>query len=317
MQGRWAEHIPRRAFVMCAAVIILFGWVAYSQHSAQHTNNDTISNVGTLISTNNQLRKEISRLHFVENRLQKELAKSSNPDGKLIRSTATRCPDNFHMDWSYSKSQNNEDKYLLENFLPALCNGLYVELGALNGVKYSNSHLYSHLLDYHGVLIEPTPSAFQELTNNRPKDHLVNSAVCAQPGRVHFVDMNDDAVHGIWEFMSPSFRARWHNDVDLASMPKIACQPLTAILDQSPLAGIHIDFLSLDVEGAELEVIKTLDLSRHQFGVIFYEADDQNPQKDQDMKVHLEKRGYPFKKHVHGSNWHINAKWQDIYKGLL
>ena len=64
MQDRWAgEHIPRRAFVMCAAVIILFGWVAYSQHSAQHTNNDTISNVGTLISTNNQVSAPMSGMY--------------------------------------------------------------------------------------------------------------------------------------------------------------------------------------------------------------------------------------------------------------
>ena len=54
----------------------------------------------------------------------------------------------------------------------------------------------------------------------------------------------------------------------------------------------HIDFLSLDVEGAEFEVLKTIDFTAQQFGVIFYEADPHNVVKNEIVKSYLEARVY-------------------------
>ena len=71
-----------------------------------------------------------------------------------------------------------------------------------------------------------------------------------------------------------------------------------------------MDFFSLDVE---FEVIKTVDFSSVQFGVIFYEADTHNPMKNEAMKTFLEAKGYPFRTHVTGSNFHVNSRWHEIY----
>ena len=78
------------------------------------------------------------------------------------------------------------------------------------------------------------------------------------------------------------------------------------------LAGGTIQGIT-EIEGAEFEVLKTLDFNKHQFGVIFYEADGSNPQKDSDMKTRLEMHGYPFQVYAKGSNWHINANFHYIY----
>lgn len=53
-----------------------------------------------------------------------------------------------------------------------------------------------------------------------------------------------------------------------------------------------MDLLSLDVEGAEFEVLKTIDFKKQQFGVIFYEADEHNALKNEMMKSMLEANGY-------------------------
>ena len=125
------------------------------------------------------------------------------------------------------------------------------------------------------------------------------------------------AVTGVLEFMAPSFIQGWHSGED-SHQTKIGCQPLSKILEQSSLDIRNtIDLLSLDVEGAEFEVLKTILFDKIAFGVICYEADDHNPLKNNAMIGFLEEQGYAFREHTMGSNFHINLKWQHIYDAFL
>ena len=211
----------------------------------------------------------------------------------------------------FSRSQDKEDECLVQNFFENICGGTYVELGALDGVKYSNSHLFHYGLDWRGVLIEPNPKNFRALRHNRPEDDTFNYAVCASSSKVRFVgDRKRGATSGVLEFMDPSFVKEWHPNIDIAKLPTIDCKSLSDILDESLLVpGQAIDFLSLDVEGAELEVLKTLNFTKHIFGVIFYE----NGGKDLEIKKLLDEHGYEFRFQALRSNFHTNRRWDDIY----
>ena len=111
---------------------------------------------------------------------------------------------------AYSKSQDKEDQYVVRKYFKGLCGGTYLELGALDGVRFSNSHLFEFGFGWSGVLIEPNPASFAKLQQNRPNNMLHNFAVCNSPRYVHFIESGDGAVTGILEFMAPSFRAAWH-----------------------------------------------------------------------------------------------------------
>ena len=50
----------------------------------------------------------------------------------------------------FGRSQDKEDEFLVQHFFEKICGGTYVELGALDGVKYSNSHLFHYGLDWRG-----------------------------------------------------------------------------------------------------------------------------------------------------------------------
>ncbi len=218
----------------------------------------------------------------------------------------------------HSKSQDKEDQFLVNKFFKGLCGGTYVELGGLDGVTYSNSHLFHHGLAWKGVLIEPNPSSFAALQINRPVDDTFNFAVCSKSTEVTFIDSGNHGVTGVLDFMAPSFIAGWHSSGD-SHKTKIRCEPLSNILEKSSL-NINtemIDFLSLDVEGAEFEVLKTIDFSKVDFGVIFYEADGHNPLKNQAMIAFLEERGYRFREHALRSNFHVNIKWHHMYGDFL
>ena len=120
---------------------------------------------------------------------------------------------------------------------------------------------------------EPNPSSLKLLQVNRPDDELFNNAICSKQEHVHFVDHSKPAVTGVCEFMAPSFRDRWHKNVKVENLRKILCLPLHSVFTESKFKGKLIDFLSLDVESGEFEVIKTINFEEVQFGLIFYEAD--------------------------------------------
>ena len=237
-------------------------------------------------------------------------------------SNAVRCDDEY-VDASarvkrHSKSQDGEDRYLVDTYFKGLCGGTYLELGALDGVRFSNSHLFEFGFGWSGVLIEPNPKSFKALQTNRPKNRLHNVAVCDVSREVHFMRGDEGAVTGIFEFMAPSFRAEWFKGSASARLEdvsdKIRCEPLRRVLGKDGLREKkHIDFLSLDVEGAEFEVLKTIDFTAQQFGVIFYEADPHNVVKNEIVKSYLEARGYTFREHALRSNFHVNERFHDIY----
>jgi hypothetical protein len=114
---------------------------------------------------------------------------------------------------------------------------------------------------------------FKRLVANRPHDICVHSAVCAMPGKVHYVLPKLDSVGGIWELMAPPFLKTWHPELadSPKGLPEVTCLPLSSILGQ--LGARHINFCSLDVEGGELSVLQTLDFGRVTFDVIVVEAD--------------------------------------------
>ena len=237
-------------------------------------------------------------------------------------SNAVRCDDEY-VDASarvkrHSKSQDGEDRYLVDTYFKGLCGGTYLELGALDGVRFSNSHLFEFGFGWSGVLIEPNPKSFKALQTNRPKNRLHNVAVCDVSREVHFMRGDEGAVTGIFEFMAPSFRAEWFKGSASSRLEdvsdKIRCEPLRRVLGKDGLREKkHIDFLSLDVEGAEFEVLKTIDFTAQQFGVIFYEADPHNVVKNEIVKSYLEARGYTFREHALRSNFHVNERFHDIY----
>ena len=167
------------------------------------------------------------------------------------------------------------------------------------------------------MLIEPNPKSFKALQTNRPKNRLHNVAVCDVSREVHFM-RGDEGADGYFEFMAPSFRAEWFKGSASARLEdvsdKIRCEPLRRVLGKDGLREKkHIDFLSLDVEGAEFEVLKTIDFTAQQFGVIFYEADPHNVVKNEIVKSYLEARGYTFREHALRSNFHVNERFHDIY----
>jgi len=156
------------------------------------------------------------------------------------------------------KSQRGEDKKLL-SFFNGLCNGTYIEMAALDGKRFINSFSFNTAFDWKGILIELVPASYERLVQNRKNEiALVHSAVCEERQTLHYVEQG--ATSGIFEFAPPAFKDKWWKDVDISSsrVKEIECAPMKDILAKYLDTVNYFDFFSLDVEGAELQVLKMI-----------------------------------------------------------
>lgn len=154
-------------------------------------------------------------------------------------------------------SQSQEDKAVHNRYFCGRGHGVFVEMGALDGLRYSNTKLFEESpLDWRGVLVEANPVNAAKVPRNRPHATLVAEAACPEGvGTVDFVGSH--AVGGVVDTMTAGHRRRWVKPQE--QVVSVPCRPLGAILAG---AGItFIDFFSLDVEGGELQVLQTMDWS--------------------------------------------------------
>jgi hypothetical protein len=85
-------------------------------------------------------------------------------------------------------SQQGEDKEIFEQYYKSRHkkNGIFVELGALDGITYSNTKFFEDTLKWRGILIEPVVENYEKLIKNRPGCFHYNCAV-GLPGKALFV----------------------------------------------------------------------------------------------------------------------------------
>ena len=169
----------------------------------------------------------------------------------------------------HSRSQSKEDEYAFREFFKGKQGGIYLEMGALDGVKFSNTIAFDKFLGWKGVLIEPDPDSFSRLKTNRPGNANFHAAICNECRQVNFARNKENAVGGIYEFMSDRFKRVWFPRGNTNPYP-IACLPLHEVLAHAGVA--HVNFWSLDVEGAELSVLVGIDWNVFSFDVLTMES---------------------------------------------
>ena len=158
--------------------------------------------------------------------------------------------------------------------------GVFVEAGANDGVRQSNTYYFEKIRGWSGLLIEPVPELAAECRKNRRA--LVREAALAaadEPGAT--VELH---VAGLMSTVAGALgdeAATAQHLADAVAVQRLAgvrrirvpARTLSALIDEAGL-GPRIDLLSLDVEGAEVTALRGLDLARHAPRFICVEARD-------------------------------------------
>ncbi len=161
-------------------------------------------------------------------------------------------------------------------------NGYFIEIGANNGIAQSNTKHLELFRDWTGLLVEPDPENFKRLSTTRKRSVAKIHAACVSfHYELPLVKLYYSNLLTVAENLESTIddAEAWALGAEflIPDGGKVReffapAKTLTSIMDEvgSPT---NVDFFSLDVEGAELEVLKGIDFSRYKFDHLLVELD--------------------------------------------
>ena len=192
-----------------------------------------------------------------------------------------------------SYSQFNQDLLVLKS-CDFKKNGYFVDVGAHNGITGNNTYLLEKEYDWKGICVEPLPEEFMKCKDCR--NCLCYKYAVYSKSNLKLNFCVSDLLSGIEDthliknknqnFIDPKF---FHNNYkgDIV----VETKTLTDILDESN-APNYIDYLSIDVEGAEIHVLNGIDFNKYTFGTIHIEHNWQKYRSE--IRQILENNNYLF-----------------------
>jgi len=179
------------------------------------------------------------------------------------------------------QSQSCQDRWVVLEVFPRERKGYFVDVGSGDGVIFSNSKALEDL-GWKGVCVDPFPT---NMASRRCK--LFTNPVDSVGGkRVRFRRAGD--LGGIDDYLG-----RWKEKAQTVPViVELETRTLTQLLDEAK-APPYIHYMSIDIEGAELEALKGLDFSRYRFGAMTIEHNFEEPKRSEIRKL-LERNGYRY-----------------------
>lgn len=182
------------------------------------------------------------------------------------------------MNWH---SEYGQDRWLAEQVFGGRRGGVFVEAGALDGILHSNTLYFERECGWRGILIEPNPAWQPRLHDSRPLARIFECALAAAAGTAAF---EVSAVAG-WSGLARHPHARRRGaERRLITVPT---RSLASVLDEAGVAAV--DYLSLDIEGGETEVLAAFPFDRIPVAVIGVEDNDGD---NEALRLLLAGRGY-------------------------
>jgi FkbM family methyltransferase len=162
------------------------------------------------------------------------------------------------------------DQYIKETFFPTKNNGYFIDIGAHNGVDINNTYYFENE-GWEGVCFEPIPEIFNQLKQNR-KCKVVQKAISDYIGLSQFfkIEGYSDMLSGLAAKYPQNHIARINREIEQYSQNydyiDVMCSTFNEEIHQT-----DIYILSIDTEGAELDILKTIDFTKYNINIMIVE----------------------------------------------
>lgn len=153
---------------------------------------------------------------------------------------------------------------LINNRVP----GAYVDIGSWHPINASNTY-YFYLRNWKGICIDPNPELKLLYKQFRPKDNFINAGIGMSNTCMEYFMLEESSMNTF----SRDFIEKHQLESKILKKIIVPLYSLKEILDQSLEKNDRLDFFDIDVEGLDLEVLKTNDWVKYRPKVIVIETD--------------------------------------------
>jgi FkbM family methyltransferase len=171
-----------------------------------------------------------------------------------------------------------QDKWVLETAFPGVTDGFFVDVGSGDGTLHSNTRALEER-GWTGLCIDPFPTNMDERTCE-----VFRSVVYSEAGQsVTFRAAGE--LGGIEDTLG-----RWRDATTNSELVTFTTVTLADLFDEATVPPF-VHFMSLDVEGAELEVLRGLQFDRYRIGSLAVEHNFEEPKRSDILRL-MEDHGY-------------------------
>lgn len=161
--------------------------------------------------------------------------------------------------WNSSWSQSGEDRVLCKLLKNKV--GFFVDVGAHHPKRFSNTFLFYNR-GWRGINIDAMPGSMSLFNKVRPRDINLEMGIGERQEKLDYFVFNEPALNGFSKDLSIK-RSEMDSPYRIKSVIEVEVLPLRQVLDNYLPTDQVIDFMSIDVEGLDFQVLKSNDWSKY------------------------------------------------------
>jgi FkbM family methyltransferase len=190
---------------------------------------------------------------------------------------------------NHSYSQEGED-LILARALGRKADGFYIDVGAHHPKKYSNTYMF-YRMGWSGINIDALPGSMNQFRRFRPRDINLEIAVSDKEEEKEYYIFRSPALN---TFDYDIAMKRQEEGKELVDVISLRTKRLADIIQEHAAIKKTIDFLSIDVEGSDLKVLKSNDwiIFRPRYVCAEVEGSTLETGLDSDIARYLGNHGY-------------------------
>lgn len=206
---------------------------------------------------------------------------------EYLTSIKSRYPDSYSIK---SYSQEGEDMILKRIFEKQKV-GFYVDVGAHHPFRFSNTY-YFYKQGWQGINIDAMPGSMELFRRFRSRDLNLEMPISNSEQVLTYFAFNEPALNSFSEELSRERDGK--NGYFIQQEIKLKTSKLSSVLDIHMPKGKEIDFLSIDVEGFDLDILKSNDWRKYKPKCILIEifGSSLSEIENGEIALLLEKQGY-------------------------
>lgn len=207
-------------------------------------------------------------------------------------------------------SQFKQDEFLNKVVFSNKKNGFFIDIGAHDGISLSNTYFFELTKRWDGICFEPNPSVFVRLDQNR---NCLRYNVCIgdHDGEVVFCQISGYAemLSGIKKFYNEEHLKRINIETKNNGGNLVEINVKIKRLNSFPeLKDRQIDYLSIDTEGNELSILKSIDFEKLNIKAISIE----NNYKEVEIFTFMKNNGFDFITKLNCDEIYVKSNFNDL-----